>query len=199
MKAKSVNSSKGPIVVKNGSSVVKVYKGTNRVDGSSYAQYTVVHYLGGKRVKRKFADLKAARREAELVAAKLAHGENEVLRLMTADRLVYIQAQEDLRPLNRPLNVAVSEYANAVKRLPQGVNLGEAVDFFLRRNPTELPRKTVREVVGEMIDTKIKAGRGALHIKDLQSRLGRFTVFGAPVSTTASRVFRCTKGNRARV
>lgn len=104
------------------------------------------------------------------MAAKLAHGENEVLRLTTADRLVYIQAQEDLRSLNRPLNVAVSEYVNAVKRLPPGVNLSEAVDFFVRRNPAELPRKTVREVLDEMLDTKTKAGRGAVHLKDLQSR-----------------------------
>jgi integrase len=174
MKVNSTSVSKRPIEVKNGSSIVKIYEGTNQVQGSSYTQYTLAYYLGNRRVKRKFADLKEARREAELVAAKLAHGENEVLRLTTADRLVYIQAQEDLRPLNRPLNVAVSEYVNAVKRLPPGVNLGEAVDFFLRRNPAELPRKTVREVLDEMIETKTKAGRGAVHIKDLQSRLGRF-------------------------
>jgi integrase len=174
MKVNSTSVSKRPIEVKNGSSIVKIYEGTNQVQGSSYTQYTLAYYLGNRRVKRKFADLKEARREAELVAAKLAHGENEVLRLTTADRLVYIQAQEDLRPLNRPLNVAVSEYVNAVKRLPPGVNLGEAVDFFLRRNPAELPRKTVREVLDEMIETKTKAGRGAVHLKDLQSRLGRF-------------------------
>jgi integrase len=174
MKVKSTNVSKRPIEVRNGSSTVKIYAGKNRVQGGSYTQYTLVHYLGGKRVKRKFADLKEARREAELVAAKLAKGENDVLRLTAADRLIYVHAQEDLRPLNRPLNVAVSEYVNAVKRLPQGVNLGEAVDFFLRRNPVALPRKSVREVLDEMIDTKTKAGRGAVHLKDLQSRLGRF-------------------------
>ena len=97
-----------------------------------------------------------------------------MLRLTATDRLVYLQAQDDLRSLNRPLNVAVSEYANAVIRLPQGVNLGEVVDFFLRRNPAGLSHKTVREVYDELIHSKTKAGRGAVYIKDLHSRLGRF-------------------------
>jgi integrase len=174
MKAKSTGVFKWPIEIKNGSTTVKIYEGTNRVQGSSYTQYTLAYYLGTKRVKRKFADLKEARREAELVAAKLAGGENDVLRLTANDRLIYLQAQDDLRPLNRPLNVAISEYANAVKRLPQGVNLGEVVDFFLRRNPTALSQKNVREVYDELIDSKTKAGRGAVYIKDLHSRLGRF-------------------------
>ena len=174
MKARAGSFSKWPIEIKNGSTTVKIYAGTNQVQGSPYTQYTLAYYLGSKRVKRKFADLKAARREAELVAAKLAGGENDVLRLTATDRLVYLQAQDDLRPLNRPLNVAVSEYANAVKRLPQGVNLGEVVDFFLRRNPAGLSQKTVREVYCELIDSKTKAGRGAVYIKDLHSRLGRF-------------------------
>jgi hypothetical protein len=101
---------------------VKIYTGKNRVNGSSYPQFTLVHYLGSPRVKRKFADLKEAQREAELVAAKLASGENEVRRLTSADRVIHLQAREDLRPLNRPLNIPVSEYVNAVKRLPQGAN-----------------------------------------------------------------------------
>jgi integrase len=166
--------SKKPVEVKNGNVTVKIYAGKNRVNGASYSQFTLVYYSGDQRIKRKFADLKEARREAEIVAAKLASGENEVLRLTSTDRLVYLQALTDLRPLNRPLNVAVGEYVHALNRLPQGVNLTEAVDFFLRRNPTSLPHKTVREVVDDMIATKRQAGRGAVHIKDMESRLGRF-------------------------
>ncbi|HVU27024.1 MAG TPA: hypothetical protein VHG71_04725 [Verrucomicrobiae bacterium] len=115
MKAKTATVSKRPIEVKNGSVTVKIYEGTNHVQGNSYTQFTVVHYHGSQRVKRKFADLKTARREAETIAAQMAKGENDVLRLTAADRVVYLQAQEDLRPLNCPLNVAVSEYVNAVK------------------------------------------------------------------------------------
>jgi len=172
MKSNSV--SKRPIEIKNGNVTVKIYTVKNRVNGASYPQFTLVHYLGSQRIKRKFADLKEATREAELVAAKLASGENDVLRLTSIDRVIYLQACEDLRPLNRPLNIAVSEYVNAVKRLPQGASLGEAVDFFLRRNPTALPQKTVREVVDELIASKTKQDRGDKHLADLESRLGRF-------------------------
>jgi len=61
-----------------------------------------------------------------------------------------------------------------VKRLPHGVKLSEAVDFFLRRNPTALTQKTVREVVDELIASKTKQDRGDKHLADLKSRLGRF-------------------------
>jgi len=172
MKSNSV--SKRPLEIKNGNVTVKIYTVKNRVNGASYPQFTLVHYLGSQRIKRKFADLKEARREAELVAAKLASGENEVLRLTSTDRVVYLQARAELHSLNLPLNVAVSEYVNAVKRLPQGVKLSEAVDFFLRRNSTALPQKTVREVVDEMIASKTKQDRGEKHLADLESRLGRF-------------------------
>jgi integrase len=174
MKAKVHAVSKKPLEIKNGNITVKIYVGKNRVNGSSYPQFTLVHYLGTQRVKRRFADLKEARREAELVAAKLASGENEVLRLTSTDRVVYLQARDELHPLNLPLNVAVSEYVNTVKRLPQGVKLSEAVDFFLHRNPTALPQKTVREVVDELIASKTKQDRGEKHLADLESRLGRF-------------------------
>jgi integrase len=172
MKSNSV--SKRPLEIKNGNVTVKIYAVKNRVNGASYPQFTLVHYLGNQRIKRKFADLKEARREAELVAAKLASGENEVLRLTSTDRVVYLQARAELHPLNLPLNVAVSEYVNTVKRLPQGVKLSEAVDFFLRRNPTALPQKTVRKVVDELIASKTKLDRGEKHLADLESRLGRF-------------------------
>jgi len=79
-----------------------------------------------------------ARREGELVAAKLANGENDVLRLTSTDRAVYMQAAAHLRPLEVPLNVAALEYVSAVKSLPDGATLKEAVDFFRRRNPASL-------------------------------------------------------------
>jgi hypothetical protein len=77
--------------------------------------------------------LKEARREAELVAAKLASGENEVLRLTSTDRVGYLQARAELLPLNLPLNVAVSEYVNTVKRLPQGVKLSDVANFSSKK------------------------------------------------------------------
>jgi len=129
---------------------VKIYAGTNRVNGTDYPQFTVVYYDGAQRKKKRFSDLDEARREAELAATKLANGENEVLHPTATDRTIYVQALEQLRPLNIPLNLAVLEYASAVKHLPDGATLKEAVDFFRRRNPATLEKRTVRQVVDEM-------------------------------------------------
>ncbi len=174
MKAKAKADSQKPLEIKRGSTVVKIYTVKNTVGGTVYPQFTLTYKSGNQRIKRKFSDLEAAKREGELVATKLANGENEVLRLTSTDRAIYLQACEELRPLNLPLNIAINEYVAAVTRLPQGTSLREAVEFFMRRNPASLPQRTVRAVVDELIEAKTKTKRGDKHLTDLGSRLGRF-------------------------
>jgi integrase len=134
----------------------------------------LVYYDGSQRKKVRFADMAEAKREGELVATKLANGENDVLRLTSTDRAVYVQAVALLRALDVPLNVAVLEYVSAVKSLPEGATLKEAVDFFKKRNPASLEKRTVRQVVDEMLATKRAAKLSEVHLRDLDSRLGRF-------------------------
>lgn len=174
MKRRSRFTPAAPVEVKRGNITLKIYRGTNRVGSREYPQFTLTYYSGSERVKRRFADLADAKREAELAAAKLASGESEVLKLNSLDRAVYLDAQETLRPLDVPLNVAVNEYAAAVRRLPPGTTLREAVDFFIRRSPSSFPEKKVQEVVDELVASKTQAGRSKLHLQDLKSRLGRF-------------------------
>ena len=153
---------------------MKIYAGRNRVNGTVYPQFTLAHYDGGQRKRKRFADLAEAKREAEFTAAKLANGENEVLRLTSADRAIYTQAIGQLRPLNAPLNLAGLEYVPAVKHLPKGSRLKEAVDFFRRRNPAALQKRAVRQVVDEMLATKRAAKLSEVHLKNLDCRLNRF-------------------------
>ena len=174
MKAKAVPSLKRPLEIKRGNVTVKIYAGKNRVNGTVYPQFTLTYYDGAQRRKKRFADLAEAKREAEFTATKLASGENEVLRLTSSDRTTYIQAIDQLRPLNVPLNLAVLEYVSAVKHLPEGSTLKEAVDFFRRRNPAALQKRTVRQVVDEMLAAKRAAKLSEVHLKDLNCRLNRF-------------------------
>lgn len=104
----------------------------------------------------------------------MTNDEQEALKLSPADRANYVQACGFLKPTNVPLNVAASEYADAVKKLPSGVTMRDAVNFYLKRNPTCFQKRTVTEVVEEMLQAKEKAGRSELHLCDLESRLGRF-------------------------
>jgi hypothetical protein len=86
------------------------------------------------------------------------------------------------------LNVAASDYVAAVKRLPQTVSLKEAVDFYLKRHPTDLPVKTTGEVVAELIESKIKSGKSDVYIKDLRLRLGQFAnAFNVPLSIVSGK------------
>ncbi len=87
----------------------------------------------------------------------------------SVDRTIYIQALENLRPLNVPLNIAVLEYVSAVKQLPQGATLKEAVDFFRKRNPASLEKRTVRQVADEMLAAKRAAKLSEVRLKDLDS------------------------------
>lgn len=138
--------------------------------------YTVAHYQGTRRVRQKFSDLAKARREAELIAVKLANGETEALKLTGGDRADYIRAMQKLRVWkpDADLNHAVTDYVAAVRRLPENVGLSEALEFYLKRHPIGLPAKTVREVVDELIASKAAAGKSGVYIKDLTLRLGAF-------------------------
>ena len=174
MKTNHAPALKRPLEIKRGNVTVKIYAGKNRVNGTAYPQFTLTYYDGAQRKKKRFADLAEAKREAEFTADKLASGENEVLRLTSADRTNYVQAVSQLRPLNVPLNLAVLEYVSAVKHLPDGTTLKEAVDFFRRRNPAALEKRTVRQVVDEMLAAKRAAKLSEVHLKDLNCRLNRF-------------------------
>ena len=174
MKAKTGSSVAAPIQVKRGSVTVKIYTEVNCVNGVPYQQFTVVYYDGTQRKKKKFAALEDAKREAKLTAAKLANGENQILRLTSTDRAIYLEAVSQLKPFDRPLNLAIQEYTAAIKLLPDATTLKEAVDFFRRRNPTTLEKRTVRQVADEMLAAKRAANLSQVHLKDLECRLNRF-------------------------
>jgi integrase len=174
MKAKVSPSAGKPLAIKVGNVTVKVYVGENRVNGADYKQFTLAYYDGAKRVRKRFSDLEEARREAELAADKLSNGEGQVLRLTSLDRANYLQALDTLRPLGRPLNLAVAEYADVMGLLPAGTSLREAVTDFARRSNTVRETRTVPQLVAEYIAAKEKANKSEAHLRDMRLRLTRF-------------------------
>ena len=150
MNAKLKTSALKPEVIKEGSVSVTIYTTRNRIyrtnpaSGqkelkSEHPQFTLVHYLGNRRIKQKFADIETARAKAILVVTKLANGETEVLKLTGADSSTYVQAKQKLRDWR----TAADLYLAAARRLLDGVTLKECVDFWLKRHQTNLPQKTV--------------------------------------------------------
>ncbi len=164
-----------PLLVKKGNVTVKIYTIQNKVGDKTYLQYSVCYYdSAGNRVRKKFGDFDKAKGEAAFQALKLSQGETEALKLNSLDRAAYVEATKALTPLNLPLTVAIQDYVSATSRLPAGITLKQAVDFFISRNPAGMPKKTVQEAVDEIIAIKTKAGKSDVHLKDLTSRLGAF-------------------------
>ena len=82
-----------PIIVRVGSSAVKVYR--DRKPAGDY--YRVVYHLGGKRHRLHFNDLERARAEAAAKAAQLARGDVDAAQLSGKDRLAYGRALDAVR------------------------------------------------------------------------------------------------------
>ena len=138
--------------------------------------YTIAYYEGSKRVRCKFSDIAKARKEADLAAIKLTNGDTEALKLKGHDRTDYVRAMQKLREwrTDANLNLAINDYVSSMMRLPEHVTMQEVFNFYLKRHPIGLPPRTVREVVDELVESKTKAGKSDVYIKDLKSRLGHF-------------------------
>jgi integrase len=166
--------------------VLAYYQGTSQVVNKKTGQLKTLP----KFVRQKFGDLPDAEREAHFILAKLANAEGEILKLTGLDRAAYVHAMQKLREWRHDaeLNAAVTDYVAAVKRLPDTATLKECVNFYLSRHPAGLPRKTVREVLDEMLEVKTSAGVSEPYAKELRLRLGQFAdCFAVPISTVSSK------------
>jgi integrase len=158
-----------PIVIKRGSSVVKIYR--DRKPTGTY--YRVCYHLGGKRLRLNFADLDNAKEEAEARAAQLSRGDMDALQISGKDRLIYGRALEAVKDHGLPLDAVALEYSEARKHL-DGVSVVDAAKFYARHHGKGVKRKPVSEVVEEMIAAKRLGGVSEVYLNDLRYRLGVF-------------------------
>jgi integrase len=158
-----------PIVVKRGSSVVKIYR--DRKPTGTY--YRVAYHIGGKRHRLHFNDLEKATSEAEAKAAQLSRGDIDAAQLTGKDRLVYGRAVEAVKEHGAPLDAAALEYSEA-RRLLDGVSLVEAARFYSRHHGGGITRKSVADAVDAMLAAKAAKGVSAVYLSDLRYRLGVF-------------------------
>jgi len=168
---------KRSIEVKVGNTVIKIYRSLTR----GRELFTVAYRgLDHQRVKRSFADLHAAKLEAQLIATTIHNGELDVLKLTNADRSAYGRAVELLQPFRCPIDMAAQEYAQAAGVLAGTATLVEAAKFYIKHHPTRLRERSVTDLVEEMLSAKQVDGMSARYIDDLENRLGRFAdKFGA--------------------
>ncbi len=143
----------------------------------------ISYYEGSQRKRKHFKNEKDAKREASLIAAKINAGQQDVLQLSSADRDSYVLATKHLAAMNTPLHVAAEEYAIARAKLPTGVALLAAVEFYNSRHASLIGRKNVADVVAEFIEAKEQDGRSDRYLRVVQNELKRFsTTFGMPIT-----------------
>ncbi len=160
-----------PRSVQVGGTVVKVYR-RQRCDGAF--SYEVADYSTGRRKLRSFSDSDKAMSEAIRLARLMASGDSVAARITGREAASFGRAVELLRESGDPVELACARYAAAVKMLGDGGRLEQAVKFFLDRNPENLPRKSVGEVVAELVAIKEARGKSARYVKDLRTRLAKF-------------------------
>jgi integrase len=146
---------KFPKVIKVGSAVVKIYSGKVKMKRRKYDAFTVSFYQDGKRQRKTFGSLDDAKKAAQEIATRIAHGRVNVEELTGLDRERYVAAIDLLEPLGIPLNEAIEKFvASQVKE--------HQVD------------KNIAELTEELLEAKKRDGLSIRHIQSLRSHLRRF-------------------------
>jgi integrase len=171
-----------PHVIRNGDVAVKIYKNKGHVRGENFQTFLLSYYASGKRQLRRFVDFPKASAEATRIAEQKAQGALGAAALSAADRVSLEQALALLARNEGIGNASASrlveivrDYATARASLLPGVTLAETAQFYKQKHPVNMPRRSVAEVVAEFIADRRSAGCSAVHVHDLETRLGQFS------------------------
>jgi integrase len=144
-------------------------------------RYTIAFYVDGRRHRREFTDLDAAKEEAKLAAGRIVRGMQAQNDLRPADRESFLAAQRILQEINMPLVAASEDYVQCRKLLGD-VPLRQAVEDFCRRTNGVKLGMTVPEVAQEVIAAKEEDGMSDHYLGQLRSVLGLFgRAFTGPI------------------
>ncbi len=153
---------------------VRVGSVTVPVYSLSGGRWCVSYYHEGHRRRETKANREEAIKRANEVATAIHNQEASGITLTGIDRDVYTRSVELLKPLGVTLREAVESHVNAHKKL-RGAPLNDAIEFYLRHNPADLPKKTVAEVADELLAAKKQDGVSEAYFHDLKARLPRIS------------------------
>jgi integrase len=160
--------------LRHNGSVAKIYSSERRKNENRYAEHTLTYVEAGRRARRVFSDLEKAKAEAEVALEKLSSGQSQVLQLTSSDRDSYLLARDELKHLGVLLHIAAQEYRSASEILHGKGSLIDAARFYIRHGAPDLPKKTVPEVVAELIEAKQRDHLSTAYTEDIRFRLGWF-------------------------
>jgi len=149
---------------------VKIYRVTQQKSG--YTFFQVADKQNGKRRLLSFGSEADAIKEATRIAKLNAAGESQALNFRDADAVTYSVARARLKPTGIDLLSACGIVADAVKLLGSN-RIMEALKFYKLRSPDNLPKRTVAQVIDELLAVKSKRA-SERHIGDVRARLNKF-------------------------
>ena len=158
-----------PMVVKQGSVVVKIYD----VENKGRLSYTVSYHADGKRRLKMFADFDEAYAEAKAKANTLSRGELDALDIRSVDVRIYIHCVDMAKETGLPLDLLVKDAVEALKVLGGKASLLEAAREYAKRNMHEVPSKLLPVAVDDMLKIKETDGTSDAYQKVLKVYLGQ--------------------------
>ncbi len=176
-----------PVKVTVGNVMVRIYKRQRpTASGDCRTVFEVADYTSGTRRFRGFSDAGEAKREAEKIARQLSTGAATAAAMSNSEAASYGRAIELLQPVGIPLEVAAGNYAKAFGILG-GDSIVEAAMFYARHRADKITKRTVAEVVAELIAAKEARGKSARYLGDLSARLNRFAQsYAVDISTVTT-------------
>lgn len=158
-----------PLIISKAHASVKIYRTRNR--GKTLYCLSYVD-AGAGRVRKNFADLSEAKREANTKVGNLAKGDVEGAKLGGRERQIYVAAVEALAPTGVSLDIAAREFAAAFEILGHD-GIIEAARFYRKHVDSDLPDITTAAAVERFTAAKESEGKSKLYLKDIRLILGR--------------------------
>jgi integrase len=115
-----------------------------------------------------------ARTAANKAIDKITEGDSEVLKLKSADAHAYARARAALGGIEKGIDTAAEEYAEAYRLLAGRASILEVSRDWLKRNAVALPRVTVAAAVEQMKKQAETDGKSDMRLKQLANVLDRF-------------------------
>jgi integrase len=160
----------GPIAtVKFGSASVPIYLSESK----GRKRYFIAHYRDGKRIRKAFTDLAAAKKEAQFVAQRIQSGMQHVTDMKPHERDSYVAAMRVLENSGVPLVAAVEDYMRARERAGTE-SLAAMADEYGRLFKKVVRRASTAEVVDEMLKQREQDGASKVYLRLLKTTLTRF-------------------------
>lgn len=175
-----------PIEVRAGSASVKIYR---VIKSDAKVFYQIRYYDGSnKRQTLTRSDLGKAKAEAQRIAVLISNGTAQGAPLSVEDRVAFERASTRAREIGLPLDAIISEYQQAVAKLPEDASLMEAVDYFMRHGAARIEHKEISAVVEEWKHQLDSDGKSDRYREDISHRMGKFaTSFSGPIDAVTTR------------